>query len=261
MSHRLFRIARVLSHVIGGLVMLRWRFPAIGAAAQRAEIERWSRRLLKIVGADLRVAGLPGAMAGSVLVMNHSSWLDIFAVLATAPVRLVAKSEIREWPFLGRLTAGAGTLYIERGRGRHAYRTNDVIAEAIRGGNNIGIFPEGTTSEGDVLLPFHAALFQPAIEAQADVYPVALRYFDQEGGPTKCAAYAGDTSLLGSLWRITGEASFTVELTVIPSITAAGKDRRQLARECEEAIARALSVPAPKSKALRTASRPLTAAP
>src|SRR5579871_3432168 len=167
LPRRLSRVMRTLWHVGCGVVIVRWRFPGIGAAAQRAEIERWSLRLLRILGAELRLHGAPAAWAGSVLITNHSSWLDIFALLATVPVRLVAKSEIRRWPVLGRLATGAGTLYIERGRGRHAHRTNHVIAQALRGGQTIGIFPEGTTSEGDVLLPFHAALFQPAVDAQA----------------------------------------------------------------------------------------------
>jgi len=260
LPRRLSRVVRTFWHVGRGLAILHWRFPRMGPAAQRAHIERWSRELLRILGTQLRLEGPPAAPAGSVLVMNHSSWLDIFALLATFPVRLVAKSEIRGWPVLGRLAVGAGTLFIERGRGRQAHRTNDLIAAALRSGQIIGIFPEGTTSEGDVLLPFHAALFQPAVSAQALVQPVALRFYDRSGAPTKSAVYAGEISLIASLWRIVSEISLTVEVRVIGPVATAGKDRRQLARECEEAIARALGVPAPKSRAPGTEGRPLAAA-
>jgi 1-acyl-sn-glycerol-3-phosphate acyltransferase len=261
LARRVARVAHLVWHVARGLFILRSRFPRMEAAERRAVILNWSGHLLQILGAQVRIEGSLADAAGRMLVMNHSSWLDVYAVLASVPVRFVAKAEIRSWPFIGRLTAGAGTLFIERGRSRHAHRTNGHIAGAMRDGEIIAVFPEGTTSEGDVLLPFHAALFQPAVDAAALVQPLALRYMDTTGAPTKSAAYAGDTSLAASLWRITGEPSLTIVIDVIAGIDAAGKDRRSLARECEEAIARALRVTAPNRRAPRTASHPLAEAP
>jgi 1-acyl-sn-glycerol-3-phosphate acyltransferase len=174
--------------------------------------------------------------------------VDVYAILATTPARFVAKAEIRSWPMVGRLVEGVGTLFLERKRNSHAHQTGARIADAIRSGDTIAICPEGTTSVGDVLLPFHAALFQPAVETGARVQPLALRYLDRQGNATQVAAYIDGISLVGSLWRIVGEGSFTVELSFAPPVTSAGKGRRALARECEEAIARALSVAVPQRR-------------
>ena len=258
---RLVRTLRVVWHILRGLLILRIAFPRMPAAARRAAVRRWSRRLLRILGARVRLEGPPLQAGGAVLILNHTSWLDVYAVLATRYVRFVAKSEIRSWPLIGLLAAGAGTLFMERGRGRHAHRTNDSIAAALRGGQTVAVFPEGTTSDGDVLLPFHAALFQPAVDAGAAVQPLALRYLDGAGVPTRCAAYVGEISLVASLWRIVGQRGLIIEIHVMEPIAAGGGDRRELARRCEEAIAGALGVEVPKRRAPRTPHGPPAAAP
>src|SRR5579864_6322599 len=178
---RALRVARVLVHVCRGLWIMKTRFPAMDTAARRAAIQHWSGRLLHIVGLQVRIKGIDALSPREMLVMNHVSWIDVYAILAVAPVRFVAKAEIQSWPVLGRLVAGAGTLFIERGRNRHARRMSDRVADAIRNGDTVAVCPEGTTSEGDVLLPFHAALFQPAVETGVPIQPLGLRYLDGQG--------------------------------------------------------------------------------
>jgi len=257
---RALRIGRLLAHVLHGLFILTFRFPRLRPAARRETIRRWSARLLRIAGVRLAIRGGGGAPAagphGTMLVLNHVSWLDVYAVLAVMPARFVAKSEIRAWPLIGRLVSGAGTLFIERGSRRHARHTNHAIADAMRAGDVIAICPEGTTTEGDRLLPFHAALFQPAVEAGAQVLPLAVRYLDAHGDPTLAAAYVGDTSLASSVWQVVGARGLSVELRFGEEIAAGGADRRDLARRSEQAIAGALGVPAPRHRAPHTAPHP-----
>ena len=263
---RLLRIARLAAHLCHGILVLSLRFPRMSRAQQQAAIRRWSARLLRIVGVRLVLSGpqvgahvgahVPPGQPGMMLAINHVSWLDVFAVLSALPARFVAKSEIAAWPLLGGLVRASGTIFIRRGSRRHAAQTSGVIREALHAGDLIAICPEGTTTEGDRLLPFHAALFQPAVEAGAIVQPIALRYADRAGQPTAVPAYVGELSLLASLWRVLGERGLSVSLVLAEPIAAAGGDRLSVSRAAEQAIARALGVRPPPRGAPRTERRP-----
>lgn len=176
------------------------------------------------------------------LIANHISWLDIFAILSVAPCVFVAKSEIRAWPLIGRLVTMVGTLYIERGRKSHARRTNESIVAALRAGTIIAFCPEGTTTDGARLLHFHRALFQPAIDAEATLQPVALRYLDAQGTFTRAAAYVDDMSLVASIWSIASEPRMSVELRFTDAVVATGADRRALAEQTHTLVSVALGL-------------------
>lgn len=133
---------------------------------------------------------------------NHLSWLDILAIHAARHVRFVSKAGVRHWPLIGTLATGASTLYIERERRRDALRVVHHMTEALGRGDLIAVFPEGTTTDGRTLLPFHANLLQAAISAGAPAQPAALRFADAASGETSLAArYIDDDSLVASLWR------------------------------------------------------------
>ena len=138
----------------------------------------------------------------ALMVANHISWLDISVIHAARHCRFVSKSDIRDWPLLGTLATGAGTLYIERSSRKDALRMVKDMADAMKEGDVVAVFPEGTTSDGLQLLPFHANLIQAAISANAPVLPTALRYVDARSGQTSQAvSFVGDESLVDSLWR------------------------------------------------------------
>jgi 1-acyl-sn-glycerol-3-phosphate acyltransferase len=215
---------------------------------RRAEtVRRWSARLLRLLGVRLAARGQVPAPAGAplVLVSNHVSWLDIFVIDALRATRFVAKSEVRGWPLLGWLAARTGTMFIERGRRHAAAAVNRDVAAALAGLDTVGLFPEGTTTVGDELKPFHAALFQAAIECRHPLRPVAIRYRDADGAPSMAATYVGDQSFVESLWAITGERAIVAEVTFGEDIATAGSDRRTVSRHAETVIARLLSLPAP----------------
>jgi 1-acyl-sn-glycerol-3-phosphate acyltransferase len=112
------------------------------------------------------------------LVANHISWLDIVVLHAARHCRFVSKAMCKRWPLIGTLATGAGTLYIERESRRDAMRVVHHMADALQAGDILAVFPEGTTSDGISLLPFHANLIQAAVSAGAPVQPVALRFID-----------------------------------------------------------------------------------
>jgi 1-acyl-sn-glycerol-3-phosphate acyltransferase len=242
---RVARTARVGLHVIEGLALTLVVFPFVDLARRREIVRHWSARLLAILHVETRPHGLPeGGMPGNVLIVaNHVSWLDIFVLLALSPVRFVAKADIRRWPVVGRLAANAGTLFVERERRRHAHSINREAARALARGDVVAIFPEGTTTDGTTILPFKGSLLQPIVDAGGHVQPVALRYRDPEGAPTDAPAYVGETSFVASFWRVTAERALVAEARFADALPAHARHRRELAREAEDAIRKALAAP------------------
>jgi len=244
--------------VLQGLATTAVVFPLVGPTRRQALIRRWSAALLAILRAELRINGLPAdGLAGNVLIVaNHISWLDIFVINAVQPSRFVAKADLAHWPLLGRLIAGVGTLFIERGRGRDAHRISVHVRAALASGDVIAIFPEGKTGDGRVLLPFHGSLLQPVIDARGRVQPMAIRYCSSDGAHTDSPGYAGDTKFLTSLWRILGERRMIVLLDIALPLLADGRHRRHLAREAEDAIRELLASPSSGPAPGTAADRP-----
>ena len=242
---QLYRSILLLLHLLAGVLTVALLFPFFGKARRRLAVRRWSERTLAFLNVERRIRGEPPALHGrpAVLVANHVSWLDIYVVHAVWQVRFIAKSEVRNWPVIGWLSARTGTLFIERANRRHAAQINRAIHSAFLEGDAIGVFPEGTTTFGDEVGRFHASLLQPAVDEHALVYPVALRYLDLNGRINRNAAYVGDTSLLESMRAILAEPGIVAEIIFLPPIDAEGRSRRDLARETRAAIAAALNLP------------------
>lgn len=244
---RVLRLVRVAGHIVRGLWVTRMRFPRLDAAGQDHELRRWSRRLLAILNVQVICLNEPASLPSrSVLVANHVSWLDIMTIFAVRPAVFVAKDDILEWPLIGSLCARAGTLFIERGNRRHARRISDRVADTLSAGRVIAIFPEGTTTDGRSLNPFHRALFQGAVDAEAVLLPVGIRYTGPDGEWSDAPAFVGDMSLVASIWRLVSARSLTAELRFAPPIAASNGHRRDLALLTENAIADALDLPSPR---------------
>jgi 1-acyl-sn-glycerol-3-phosphate acyltransferase len=232
-------------------------FPFYDGARRMAWVQRWSLRLLAILAVRIELGGAPPA-AGAVralIVANHVSWLDIFAINAVHKVRFVAKSEIRRWPVFGWLCAQGSALFIERASRHHTAHINEQVVAALRQGDTLVVFPEGYTSAGDVVLPFHASLLQPALACDAMLSPVAIRYTRADGSLCSEADYEGDKSMLGSLLLMLTQPVIYARLQFLPPIASAGMHRRELAHEAARLIARALDVPAPRRRSESIAGR------
>lgn len=242
---RLYRAVCVVLHLFAGWFEVGLLFPFYGKSRRRRAVGRWSARLLAVLNVMPSVRGAPPGSAerAAVLVANHVSWLDIQLIHSVWQVRFIAKSEVRRWPLIGWLSARTGTLFIERGKNRHAVRINQSIHAAFRKGDAVGVFAEGTTTDGTELTRFHASLLQPAVDEGAMVYPVALRYLDEAGNINVNASYVGDATLMESLRMIFGERTIRAELNFLPAIDAVGKTRRELAAQTQTAIAAALNLP------------------
>jgi 1-acyl-sn-glycerol-3-phosphate acyltransferase len=174
------------------------------------------------------------------VVANHVSWLDIFVINSLFPSRFVAKSDIRDWPLIGWLCARAGTVFISRGSLRDVRRIFQDLVSSIHDGDHVAFFPEGTTSTQGALAPFHANLFEAAIDAKAPVQPYALRYLDVQGRFHPTVDFVGDMSFAESLLAILRGDEIVAQLIVLPLIETTGAHRRDLARTAQQAIADAL---------------------
>jgi 1-acyl-sn-glycerol-3-phosphate acyltransferase len=175
------------------------------------------------------------ATTPTLLVANHISWLDIFAVLATSPVIFVSKQEVATWPILGRLTRQVGTLFIQRGQFQAAAITANQMSQALLNHQSVLFFPEGTSTEGVGVKRFHARLFQAAIQAEVPVQPIALRYPHGEG-INQVVPYVGEEVFINHVWRVLGESQITIELWFCPAIPVEGKGRRELADYAQQQI-------------------------
>lgn len=240
-----WRLLRVLGQVLAGLFIVTLVLPRLDEAGRQRRVQAWSRATLRALGLRLEVQGAPRPGA-ALLVANHVSWLDITAVHAVWPqARFVSKADVRAWPLLNRLIDAAGTLYLTREKRRDALRVVHVIAEALQAGDTVAVFPEGTTSDGRGLLPFHANLLQAAIAAEAPVQPLALRYADADAAVSLAPAYIGQMTLLRSVWQVATARGLTVTLRWLPARSSRHADRRALAQTLQDDIAEALGLARP----------------
>ncbi|WP_298832233.1 1-acyl-sn-glycerol-3-phosphate acyltransferase [uncultured Piscinibacter sp.] len=231
----LWRLGAVLGQALGGALICAMLFPFLRPAQRMGHVGRWSARMLRALGIALEVRGSvhPGPV---LLVANHVSWIDILAVNAVHPARFVAKADVRHWPFLGWLVACGGTLFIERERKRDALRVVHQIAQALQEGDVVAVFPEGTTSDGHDVLPFHANLLQAAIATESPVQPVVLRYRDARAAVSQAPTYIGDTSLAASLWSTLKAEGLVASVVVENAQGARHADRRALAEHLRDTI-------------------------
>lgn len=223
-------------------------------------VRRWSRAVLRTFGVRTRITGNPGAdgvtsagegpavgrSGGELVVANHISWLDIPLVAAALPARMLGKSEIRQWPLLGTLATRGGTLFIDRESLRALPASVGAVADALRAGDRVVAFPEGSTRcGGGPPGAFRHAVFQAAVDAGATVRPARISYRVEPvpaGAcgrlPARAVAFVGDDPLHASLWRVVRAAGVTAEVTLLPPLAAdRARDRRTLARLAQTAVA------------------------
>jgi 1-acyl-sn-glycerol-3-phosphate acyltransferase len=232
-------LLRLALHMLRGRQEIRKHFERYTPAQREQAIERWARITLDMLGIRLVVRGQPVLEGPVLLVANHISWLDIMVIDAARPARFVSKADVKDWPLLGPLVVGAGTLFIERESRRDALRVVHIMAERLRAGDVLAVFPEGTTGPGDALLPFHANLLQAAVSAKTPVQALRLSFHDQATGKISYApTYVGDATLIASVWRTLTSEPIEARLHYAPPEAVGERDRRALAQDLRAEIER-----------------------
>lgn len=231
------KLLRGVWHLLVGWATIYFRFPQLNSQQREARVQVWAMQLLHIWGIDLEVRGRPVMQGPALLVCNHISWLDILVIHATKHCRFVSKSELRDWPMLGTLATGGGTLYIERAQRKDAMRMVKDMAQSLKNGEVLAVFPEGTTGDGVDILPFHANLIQSAIDGDAPVQPMALQFIDSQTNTLSMAArYIDDDTLLGSVWSTLNARHLKAIVNFGDLQSANGRDRRVWAHDLRNVV-------------------------
>lgn len=236
------RLSRLAVHAVGAFAVA-CVYPSLSSPAQRRFVCWWSHGLLKLLRVQHHVSGQPAAAsaAACLMVANHVSWLDIFALNVRTPARFVAKSEVKSWPAVGWLVQRAGTLFIRRAVRSDTVHVNARMACLLQQGSAVALFAQGTSTTAEQAVQFHAPLLQCAVAAGAQVQPIAIFYHDKQGARHDAAAFVEDTTLMQSLWRIICTPGIQVTVTYLPPIDANGQDRRTLAQMTQHAVNAALA--------------------
>lgn len=225
-------------------VLLRFRLPT----AQWLPVI-YHRGVCRLIGFRVLRIGKPTPARPALLIANHTSWLDIPVLSALSPLSFVAKHEVDGWPFFGTLARLQRTVFVER-RVARAAEGRDDLQRRLDAGDRLVLFPEGTSSDGNRVLPFKTAFFAVASNGVGGepltVQPVTVAYVRLDGLPVgrrfrPLFAWYGDMALLPHLWQVLKLGRSEVEVEFHPPITIAGfRDRKALAAHCYETIANGL---------------------
>jgi 1-acyl-sn-glycerol-3-phosphate acyltransferase len=195
---------------------------------ERAE---WLTESCRGVLASLGVTvSTEGSMpARGLIVSNHLSYLDILCYASIAPCLFVAKSEVRSWPVFGRLATNGGTIYVDRKSRTDAARAAKAIEDALRSCMRVVLFPEGTSSGGDTVLPFHAPLLESAISARSPSTPAAIAYAIDGGDPKQDVCYWGEMTFATHFLGLLGKGNVHAQI-VFGTSRDGLKDRKTAAK-------------------------------
>lgn len=205
----------------------------------RRQVTRFGARLLLFaVGIGLSVNDLRSARErsrtehGALLVAGHVSWTDVLVLTALRPATFVARGDLIDWPVLGLLARAMKVLPIHRRNLRTLPTTVGQVADRLRSGGTVVVFPEGTTWCGTAYGSFRPAMFQAAIDTETWVQPVRLRYVDARSVQTTATCFVGDETIGQSIGRIFKLRGIVAQVELMAP-EAPGNDRRDLARRCE----------------------------
>jgi 1-acyl-sn-glycerol-3-phosphate acyltransferase len=225
----------VLLVISGACVLLK---PVVKKRLVVHLIQPFVRCLVKIINIRIKVSGCFFARAkkGAFIISNHSSYVDGFVLGALFPVIYVGKAEIKSWPLIGVMTDFSGTLFIDRKRKNHIAAYIREIADTLAGGVNVLFFPEGTSTNGETLLPFKAAFFEAPLDAGAVVIPVSLVYKSLDNRPMDksnrdMVYWYGDMTFFGHFFKLLSHRILEVEARIHSPIAVEGSDDRSVARK------------------------------
>lgn len=242
MLRALARLLLVGVLLVAGLLCVALLFPGLSMSSRARIKQRWSSALLRALGVTVRVdGGYAHDWPAGLVVANHISFLDIFVINAVMKTVFVAKSDVAAWPLIGWLTAHTGNLFIERGSRRAAHAMQGRMTAELAAGRRLAIFPEGTSTPGATVLPFHAALLESAIASGAPVICVAIAYQDERGRNTAAPAYVGDDTLWACLKRIVSSEGIVARISAAGCLPSTTTDRRHLAQQAHRRVAAALA--------------------
>ncbi len=235
LARRTTRLPALLSAALYGL----WQHRKLGNDASRAECAEWLHQSCArgLAAIDLQLSTTGEFPASGMMVSNHLSYLDILAFSAALPCVFVSKAEVERWAIIGRYARWAGTAFVRRHDRADAARANVNVAESLKNGVPVVLFPEGTTTDGRRVLRFHSTMLQPAIDAAALVTPCAINYELDDGDVGQEVCWWGDMTLLPHVWNLVGKKVIRARIAFGEPMLASS-DRKQLSHVLHEQVVR-----------------------
>jgi lyso-ornithine lipid O-acyltransferase len=235
-----YKVCLIVLLFIAGVVIAAIIFPVLdvfckpdGAKLKHGALKlAWLRWFRGILDLEISKVGNPSGKA-SLMVSNHISWLDIIVLGSFLPAHFVAKSDILAWPVIGYLAKRGGTVFVRRGDKQQAKAIAEEIIWLLKQNSTVIAFPEGTTTKGDEVLPFHASLFQSAVLAKAPVQPVAMNYL---GETKQYAPFVGEDAFIPHLIKMLSLDKIEVSVDFLPCIDVSGKNRHSVSNEARALI-------------------------
>lgn len=228
------------------LMPLQWLFIKLNSPAKRTFPNRYHRWVAGLFGIHLTRIGKPVTGEGVLMVANHTSWADIVIFSAAAPLSFVAKSEIARWPFFGTLARLQRTVFVERTRRASTGEARDAIRERLLEGDTLLLFPEGTSHDGNKVLPFKSALLGAAEAVLADgkhvkVQPVSVAFIGLHGLPMgretrPLFAWYGDMEMVPHLWEALQAGPLDVVVQFHEPLSLDTMDRKTLAARAQQIV-------------------------
>ena len=243
----LYKITLVILLFFIGFILAIAVFPALSLCCSEhnartrnnALKRRWLEWFGRVIQLDINKVGkLPDSP--TFVISNHVSWLDIIVLGQFIPGYFVAKSDISGWPVVGYLARQAGTIFIRRGDKQHIKEIAARMAWLLQHNSNIMAFPEGTTTQGDTVLGFHASLFQPALLTQSTIQPVAIHY---TGLAKHHAPFIGDDAFLPHLIAILKMDKVAVQVKFLTPLSPQDNTRQSISQAARTLILTEVNTP------------------
>lgn len=209
------------------------RSPGDGPTARAAWLQSSARRVLRIFECEISLIG--SVPRTGLLVCNHLSYLDILVLAALTPCRFVAKSEVKRWPVFGWFAQLAGTIFVERNRRMNTGVSAENIAVALSEGPLVVLFPEGTSSGGETVLPFKSSLLEPACDARHSLAVGFIRYELADGNVSEEVCYWKDMTLVPHLINLMTKRALQASVH-FASASRQGNNRKELAGELHSTV-------------------------
>lgn len=210
----------------------------------------WHRGVCRILAFRIEQYGISSECKPTLFVCNHTSYLDISLLGSVIPGSFIAKAEVRSWPLFGLLARLQRSVFVERKISRAA-KHRDEIQQRLLDKDNLILFPEGTSNDGNRVLPFKSAFFgvaeTPINGAPVMVQPVSIAYVKLDGIPVgrnhrPNFAWYGDMEMASHLWNVCGLGQTTIAIEFHKPVTISQfSSRKEMAIHCQEEIADGVS--------------------
>jgi 1-acyl-sn-glycerol-3-phosphate acyltransferase len=228
------------------LMPVQWLLLKLGSRAARTFPNRYHRWVAALFGIHIRKIGKPVTGEGVLMVANHTSWADIIIFSAAVPLSFVSKAEVGTWPLFGTLARLQRTVFVERARRSATGETRDEIRERLLAGDTLLLFPEGTSHDGNKVLPFKSALLGAAEAILANgqhvkVQPVSAAFTGLNGLPMgrenrPLFAWYGDMEMVPHLWEALKAGPLDVVVQFHPPFSLDVMDRKTLAKQAQNVV-------------------------